>query len=319
MMKLAFPSELKRLGILGMNARNINYIGRHNDRSLFPLVDNKLKTKQLIAKHGLKAPELYGYIQYQGEIKNILNVLPRDKGFVIKPARGSGGKGILVVNSREGDCFIKPSGEKLTEQELKRHVSNILSGLYSLGGKDDIALLEHLIIFDKVFEKFSFEGVPDIRVIVYRGYPIMAMMRLSTAASDGKANLHQGAVGVGIDIATGKAISAVQFNRPVEVHPDTEVLLSTLEIPHWSDILDLASASYDMTNLGYLGADIVLDKDQGPMLLELNARPGLAIQIANAQGLLKRLNWIDRVADTHLNREERTNFSLTHFGGITEG
>jgi len=317
-MKLAFPSELRRLGLLGMNARNINYISRYNDRSFFPLVDNKLKTKQLIKKHGLQAPELYGYIQYQGEIKNILDVLPKGKGFVIKPARGSGGKGILVINSREGDCFIKPSGEKLTEQGIKRHVSNILSGLYSLGGKDDIALLERLITFDKVFEKFSFEGVPDIRVIVYRGYPVMAMMRLSTSESDGKANLHQGAVGVGIDIATGKAISAVQFNRPVEQHPDTGVNLSTLEIPHWSKILDLASASYDMTNLGYLGVDIVLDEEKGAMLLELNARPGLAIQIANEQGLLKRLKWIDKVADTHQNRDERTNFSLTHFGGVTE-
>ena len=317
-MKLAFPSELRRLGLLGMNGRNINYISRYNDRSLYPLVDNKLKTKQLIKKHGLQAPELYGYIQYQGEIKNILDILPKDKGFVIKPARGSGGKGILVINSREGDCFIKPSGEKLTEQGIRRHVSNILSGLYSLGGKDDIALLERLITFDKVFEQFSFEGVPDIRVIVYRGYPVMAMMRLSTAARDGKENLHQGAVGVGIDIATGKAISAVQFNRPVEQHPDTEVRLSTLEIPQWSKILDLASAAYDMTNLGYLGVDIVLDEEKGAMLLELNARPGLAIQIANAQGLLKRLHWIDRVADTHQNREERTSFSLTHFGGMTE-
>jgi len=317
-MKIAFPSELKRLGLLGMNARNINYISRYNDRSLYPLVDNKLKTKQLIKKHGLQAPELYGYIQYQGEIKNILDVLPKDKGFAIKPARGSGGKGILIINAREGDCFVKPNGEKLSEQELKRHVSNILSGLYSLGGKDDIALLERLITFDKVFENFSFEGVPDIRVIVYKGYPVMAMMRLSTSASDGKANLHQGAVGVGIDIATGKAISAVQFNRPVEQHPDTEVNLSTLEIPHWNKILDLASAAYDMTNLGYLGVDIVLDEEKGAMLLELNARPGLAIQIANAQGLLKRLEWIDRVADTHQNREERTNFSLAHFGGMTE-
>jgi len=144
----------------------------------------------------------------------------------------------------------------------------------------------------------------------------MAMMRLSTSVSDGKANLHQGAVGVGVDIATGKAISAVQFNRPIQLHPDTEVILSTLEIPHWKDVLNLASAAYDMTNLGYLGADIVLDQEKGPMLLELNARPGLAIQIANSQGLIKRLEQIDQVADTHQNKEERTDFSFTHFGDI---
>ena len=317
-MTFAFPSELKQLGLLGMNARNINYISRYNERSLYPLVDNKLKTKQLVNKHGLKAPELYGYLRYQGEIKRFQELLPKDEGFVIKPACGSGGKGILVITSREGEYFVKPSGERLDEQEIRRHISNILSGLYSLGGKDDIALVERLICFDTTFEQFSFEGVPDIRVIVYRGYPVMAMMRLSTSESDGKANLHQGAVGVGIDITTGKAISAVQFNRPIERHPDTDVLLSTLEVPHWSDVLDIASAAYDMTNLGYLGADIVLDLNRGPMLLELNARPGLAIQIANSRGLLKRLDWIDEVADTHQNKEERVNFSLKHFGGSSE-
>ena len=39
--------------------------------------------------------------------------------------------------------------------------------------------------------------------------------------------------------------------------------------------------------LGYVGVDIVLDANYGPMVLEANARPGLNIQIANNQGLLK--------------------------------
>lgn len=133
--------------------------------------------------------------------------------------------------------------------------------------------------FDNVFDGFSYEGVPDVRVIVFKGYPVMAMMRCSTAASDGKANLHQGAVGVGIDIASGKAIRAVQFNLPVERHPDTERLLSELKVPEWNKLLVLAASAWEMTGLGYIGTDMVLDKDKGPMVLELNARPGLAIQI----------------------------------------
>jgi len=312
---IVFPSALKKLGILGMNSRNIDYIGRYNDRALYPLVDDKLQTKKLAQEHGLKTPELLGSIEYQGQIKKLLEYIPNGKGFVLKPAQGSGGKGILVVTHHDQENFYKPNGESYTLYDLKRHASNILSGLYSLGGKDDVVIIERIIEFDTVFDGFSFEGVPDVRVIVYRGYPVMAMMRLSTSQSDGKANLHQGAVGVGIDIATGKAISAVQFDRPVFLHPDTGKELMSLEIPHWNEILELASGSYDMTNLGYLGADIVLDKTQGPMMLELNARPGLAIQIANADGLLTRLEKIDAVANEHQNLKERISFSLEYFGG----
>lgn len=313
-MRLVFPSELRNRGILGMNARNISYVSKYNDRKLYPLVDNKLKTKKLAQEHGLKTPDLFGYIEFQAEIRKLKELLPEGEGFVLKPAQGSGGKGILIIVRQENDAYYKANGEKIVYHELKRHISNILSGLYSLGGKDDIALIERVIEFDDSFEGFSFEGVPDIRVLVYRGYPAMAMMRLSTAQSDGKANLHQGAVGVGLDIVSGKAISAVQFDRPITEHPDTNKDLSLLEIPHWKEILELAAGSYDMTNLGYLGADIVLGKKRGPMLLELNARPGLAIQIANNAGLHTRLKEIDKVADEHLSVHERIEFSLKHFG-----
>jgi len=313
-MKLALPFELKNLGILGMNARNIDYVSKYNDRRLYPLVDDKLKTKKLAKEYGLKTPELFAYIQYQAEISKLRERLPKEGGFVLKPAQGSGGKGILIITHQEKGGYFKANGDRVEYYELKVHVSNILAGLYSLGGKDDVALIEKVIEFDDVFEGFSFEGVPDIRVVVYRGYPVMAMIRLSTSESDGKANLHQGAVGVGIDISNGKAISAVQFDRPITHHPDTHKELSLLSIPHWDEILELAAGSYDMTNLGYLGADIVLGKKKGPMLLELNARPGLAIQIATNNGLSTRLQRVDEVVKEHLNVKERISFSQRNFG-----
>jgi alpha-L-glutamate ligase-like protein len=314
MISLVSPSTLKRLGILGMNGRNVNYIGRYNDRRLYPLVDNKLKTKKLASEHGLNTPDLLGYIEYQREISKIADYIPEGEGFVIKPAQGSGGKGILVILSHEDGFFVKPSGEKLLERDLKRHISNTLSGLYSLGGKNDIAMFERLIEFDDVFDGFSYEGVPDVRVIVYRGFPVLSMMRLSTSTSDGKANLHQGAVGVGIDIVTGRAVNAVQFDRPVTHHPDTRKVLSELVVPRWDEILDIAARSYDMTGLGYLGVDVVLDRRRGPMLLELNARPGLAIQIANDTGMLKRFEVVDAVADELKKAEDRILFSREKFG-----
>jgi alpha-L-glutamate ligase-like protein len=306
----ANPFKLKELGVLGMNERNINFIGKYNQRKNFPLVDNKLKTKQIALKHNIAVPELLGYIEFQADRKNFQELIKNESAFVIKPAQGSGGKGILVVK-KEGDKFVKTCGEVVDSSYIRRHISNILSGLYSLGGRNDIAVFEKMVIFDEVFEGFSFEGVPDIRVIVYRGYPAFAMMRLSTSTSDGKANLHQGAVGVGLDIATGKAISAVQFNRPLTHHPDTQKKLGELVVPFWDEILRLSAKCYEMTDMGYLGADIVIDKYRGPLVLELNARPGLAIQIANNSGLLSKFKQIDQVVGTHKTAESKVEFSKT--------
>lgn len=313
---LACPSKLKGRGIMGMNQRNHSYIGRYNDRSVYPLVDNKLKTKIIAERSGATVPKLIGVVSHQAEVKHIHEMVKGWPGFVIKPAQGSGGKGILVISSHQDGEYTKPSGSVLNRQDVERHVSNALAGLFSLGGRNDVALVEQLIEFDDCFSGFSYEGVPDVRVIVFKGYPVMAMMRLSTAASDGKANLHQGAVGVGLDIASGKAVRAVQFDHPVTHHPDTGRALATLQIPHWERLLTLAASAWEMTGLGYMGTDMVLDKQQGPMVLELNARPGLAIQIANGCGLLPRLRQIESLRETADTPRpaERVAYAMREFG-----
>lgn len=309
----ANPFKLKKLGILGMNKRNIHYIGTHNDRKYYPLVDNKLKTKIIAQNAGIAVPKLLKTIEHQSQLRQLKEILDGLESFVIKPSQGSGGKGILVIVRREDDYFFKANGQRLELRDIQRDISNILSGLYSLGGKRDVAMIEKLVEFDPIFDRYSYEGVPDIRVIIYKGYPAMAMLRCSTQESDGKANLHQGAVGVGLDIASGKALFAVQHGSPVTHHPDTGYDFSALEIPHWEKILLLAASCYEVTHLGYLGVDIVLDKNLGPLILELNARPGLAIQIANRAGAIHRYNVIDKQHD-HLDTKERVRFSMKHFG-----
>lgn len=315
-MRWITPRKLREQGVLGMNSRNIDYIGRSNDRSRFPLVDNKLKTKKIAEQHGLSVPALFGVVSIQREVQTLGKLIAGIEKFVIKPAQGSGGKGILVITERRGEDFIKSTGATLDYQDLKRHTSNILSGLYSLGGRPDVAMIEDMIDFDPVLSNFSHEGVPDIRVIVYRGFPVMAMMRCSTHSSDGKANLHQGAVGVGIDIVTGHSLYAIQKNQKVEVHPDTGFRFDELEIPYWESILNLAAGCFEMTGLGYFGADIVLDRKNGPMILELNARPGLAIQMANQAGLKKRLKMVDELRPVERPVEERIRLAKQMFGVV---
>jgi alpha-L-glutamate ligase-like protein len=321
--RLVSPFTLRKLGILGMNRRNVGYIGKNNPRKNFRLVDNKLFTKTAALERGIPTPELYGVIEYQFQIARMVEDLKAREHFVIKPVQGSGGKGILVITGRAGDDFVKSSGAVIDAHDLRRHASNILAGLHSLGGRNDQAMIEALLDFDPLMADYSHEGVPDIRVIVYRGVPVMAMIRCATHASDGKANLHQGAVGVGIDIGSGRPVAAVQQGKLVTHHPDTGACFRDLQLPYWQEILELAASCAEMCGLGYLGADIVLDRVRGPMLLELNARPGLSIQVANQQGLMGRLRVADEIAEIASDDAERIalareRFSVEHMVPLSE-
>ena len=306
----ATPSQLKAAGVLGMNARNYDIIAKSNKRRLYPLVDDKVQTKKLANEVGINTPRLIGIVEVQNEVDKFLDLVKDYKEFVIKPAHGSGGKGVLVIKQYDAENFVTASEKVLTYNEVYQHISNILSGLYSLGGKYDIALIEEMVHFSNQFQDFSYQGIPDVRVIVYQGFPALAMMRLATKESGGRANLHQGAVGVGIDVRTGQAISAVSHNLPIAMHPDTKADLMELKVPFWREHLEIAVKGYEMTGLGYLGADIVLDKFRGPMMLELNARPGLAIQIANNRGLRNILEDIKNNYPKGLNPQQRLDYVL---------
>ncbi len=311
MLKWLFNGKkLRENGVLGMNDRNYSIIAKYNKRSLYTLVDDKVKTKRLANSININTPKMIGIIEHQYEVKNLLEIVKGYNTFVIKPAHGSGGKGVLVIKKHDGEKFYSASEEVLSYNDIYQHISNTLSGLFSLGGKYDVALIEEAVIFSDVFKEFSYHGVPDVRVIVYKGYPAMVMMRLATTASGGRANLHQGAVGVGLEVETGKPLNAVMYNKPILIHPDTKADLMDLKVPFWREHLIIGALAYDMTGLGYLGADIVLDEKRGPMMLEINARPGLAIQIANGKGLKHRLQEIDETYPVGLSAEERVDFVL---------
>lgn len=309
------PSRLRTLGMLGMNRRNVEFINRYNRRHLYPLVDDKLKTKLLAQEFDVPTPGLQHVVRTQHEIGMIEEKLNGLQGFAIKPAKGSGGKGILVISRSDEGQFVRSSGSSIELSDIRRHTTNILAGLYSLGGAADVAIVEDLIAFNDCFAGYSHEGVPDIRIIVFRGYPVMAMLRLATSDSDGKANLHQGAVGLGLSLDSGRCLNAVCGGKKITHHPDTGRALREVEIPNWQEILMLAATCYEMTGLGYIGTDIVLDKRLGPQLLELNARPGLAIQIANGSGLLPRLRKIEnRDRRKRPAPEERVAYAMRTFG-----
>jgi len=306
----AIYRRLKQRGILSINRRNSDYVLRYNPRKLYPLVDDKLQTKRLALKAGIAVPALYTLIETERQIKLLDTLLEPYTDFVIKPAHGAGGDGILVITGRVFGKYRQINGKILTTQEIAYHLSYLLSGAYSLGGHSDYAMIEHRVIIDPVFAEISHEGVPDIRVITVLGYPAMAMVRLPTRLSGGKANLHQGAIGVGIQLATGMTLGGVFHNDVIDYHPDTLNSTLNIQVPYWDKILEIAASCYELTGLGYLGVDIVLDKEHGPLMLELNARPGLNIQIANRIGILNRYRAIEaHAAKGKYGINERIDFS----------
>lgn len=300
-------------GVLGLNRRNGDYILKFNPRRLYPLVDDKLKTKRLALNAGIDVPDLYGAIETQHDIRRLQDIVAGRQEFALKPAHGSAGDGIVLIAGRSGARYRTISGNLLHEEDLAHHLSNAINGQFSLGGIQDVVIVEALVHFSDLFERISFQGVPDVRVIVFCGVPVMAMVRLPTRDSHGKANLHQGAVGAGIDLSTGVTLDGVIGSEVITQHPDTQHAIAGLAIPHWNRILEIAARCYDITGLGYIGVDIVLDRDRGPLVLELNARPGLAIQIANRQGLLRRLRICEDRADFTAPPSERVAFAKRHF------
>ena len=284
----------KTSSILGLNARNRLFLSL-NKKFGRRIADSKLLTKKILGKYGLPTPKLYAVFTNPGEVFDFpWETLPDN--FVLKPSSGFGGEGIVIVKKKAkwaGEWYLM-DGSIINIGELRLRSLDILAGQYSLHNLPDKAFVEERIKIAKIFRKYAFQGTPDVRVIVFNKVPVMAMLRLPTASSAGKANLHQGAIGVGIDLATGITTYGVVNGQWIKYIPGTKIKVNGLKLPFWDNILTLAIKTQEVIpKLGYLGVDIVIDEDRGPMVLELNARPGLEIQNANLAPLKKRLERVE--------------------------
>ena len=288
-----WPAELEESGVLGINQRNLAFIQESNARKLYPRVDNKIITKTICHAHGIPVPETYAVIRRYGDVRQFPKLIGDRTEFVVKPASGAAGRGIIVIARRKGKDYETPGGRLISEGDLDYHLSTILSGLYSLGGQIDNAIVEQRIIMHPTMERIAVGGTPDVRVILYRNVPVMAMVRLPTIQSEGRANLHQGAAAAAVHLVTGRTFGGVCNNRMIARHPDTGELIGGLEIPGWRELLGAAMKLADALDMGYIGVDFVIDAKIGPVVLEANARPGLAIQVAHRIGILPRLKLIE--------------------------
>jgi len=277
--------------VLAINQRNLLYVYPHNLRRHFPLADNKLLTKEALIQLDIPVPVTHKVYRRFYELRNLEEDLAQFPEFVIKPARGRGGSGIAVISGRKGADWVGVSGKVYTLHDLKKHISDIIFGVYSFGLNDEV-MIESRVMQHEAMDIISPYGLADIRIIVFQHQSIMAMTRIPTLASEGKANLHQGAVGVGIDLKSGRTHHAIHQGTPVSKHPDSKKTLIGHNLPFWKKVLEISDLTAKAVPLGYLGIDIVLAQD-GPKVLEINVRPGIEIQNANMEGMRKILEFRD--------------------------
>lgn len=269
--------------VLTMNQRNLEYIYPNNHRKHYPLADNKLLTKELLVAAGVDVPDTHRVYGYFYELRDMENDLAPHDDFVIKPAKGSGGGGIIVVAGKNGDEWVSVGGSRYSAHDLRKHIGDIIFGIHSFGLSDQ-AIIERRIKQHPLIETMSAGGLADVRIILCNDVPIMSMIRLPTSISGGRANLHQGAIGAGIDLDTGKTTHASLKGNPTTRHPDIGRDLIGVEIPFWNDVLATGIRAAKAIPLKYIGVDVAIS-EHGPVVLEINVRPGIEIQNVNQRGM----------------------------------
>lgn len=286
---------------LTKNERNKIYL-RKNTTAGRSIADSKWKTKKLLLKAKVGVPKLLGRLTNTEEVENF-NWMELEGNFVVKPVSGYGGEGIVIVRKRiKGrEAWQKMNGEVVELETMKNHCREILAGKYSLYGMPDMVMVERRVKIHPKFLTLTKWGTPDIRVIVYNQIPIMAMLRVPTEKSMGRANLQQGALGLGIDMATGITTYGIvgkgeEVKKVFDYKKKKMIKVNGIRVPDWKLVLETAALSQRaIKGLDFVGIDVVIDKDEGPKVLEVNARPGLSIQLCNKAGLKARMNRVEGV------------------------
>lgn len=306
--------------VLTMSIRNREFVAKYNPPATMAKL-GKDEAKRILIPLGVPMAKTYGILRTRDGVGALRKWMKTHDRFVLKPASGHGGEGILIVHGKRGDVYDTGLGS-LTARQIEAHALAILAGDYG-GDHRDAAVLEELLEPHEALKELSPIGLSDIRVISFRGYPAMAMLRIPTRASGGKANLHLGALAAGVRLSTGTIIHCVSRGEPQRHHPDTGELMVGRTVPFWDEILELAAEAQRMSGLGFVGVDVTVDARRGPIVMEVNRRPGLEIQNANAAGLLRRLRILEGLRDGHAPVEERLvvvrEFDADHWGLRTSG
>ncbi len=281
--------------VVGMNRRNLEFVYPLNKRKYFPWVDDKARAKRWMAEAGIPTPVSIAELKGVAAIDRLMPTLLERDAFVAKPANGRAGGGVLVAMRRKSGerantaPWSKPSGSALWEHDVRSHIAELIFGVHSGGRTGDTALIEEKVCQHPFLDEIYAQGVADVRIVMCQQKALLAMLRIPTSSSEGRANLHRGALGVPLDLETGRMGLALHGSHRQPTHPDSNAIIAGKSLPHWQQIRDIAQTAAATVPLGFVGIDLAIDAQQGPLVFELNARPGLQIQVVNRMPLMQAM------------------------------
>lgn len=304
-----------------MNQRNNIYVKEFNPDRGIRLANNKEQTKKFLSQRSIPVPKTFIHIKTRQEWFHFDAWELPVKSFVVKPNKGSKWQGIFVVNDyrkRENIQTKKTTlgkinlyekqiedfgyefsigGKRINEIDFKKKAGGIFQGLFSSLGKPDTMLVEDKLIPWAEFELFCQYGLADLRIIMFNLVPVIAMLRVPTKESGGKANLAQGGIGLGVDVVTGKINTLYwQGKSYTSAFPEEWSQFKNKKIPYRQEILEYSANAQYFVNSWYLGMDWVVTS-KWPKLLEINARAWLEIQNITGKSLL---NIMKKIEDLHV-------------------
>ncbi|MCX6807778.1 MAG: DUF1704 domain-containing protein [Patescibacteria group bacterium] len=282
--------------ILGANSNFLDFVYPVRSQQDFSWIKNRSKIKAWLQARGIFMPKTLLIVKNISDLDRLnFDILPQK--FIIRKVFNNGrDDNILTLSSIGANAWLDSRKRLWKPEDIKQHILDILDGGFSKSGLPDIACIEQRPELDKFFARLGQDGLPVIKIIVYRNVPLMAMLKLAPPAIvNNKFGLRQNEILIGIDIATGETTnlftnSVFDHKKEILTLPWSGRVVRGLEIPMWQDILLLASQVQSLINANYLTVEISLDAKNGPVVCGLSIDSDLDVQLANHSSLRERLD-----------------------------
>lgn len=237
------------------------------DNKYFLLLCNKEKTNKRFSAYMRRPWCVNTKISYW----NFRRKFAKCQRLIYKPVRGCKGNGVQAFD-------ITPK----TARAVFKQLSALPEGV-----------VEQYVKQHPAMSSLSPSSVNTIRVVTISSntHPVTAdgkMLDIAYAAlriggSNALVdNFHSGGMAAGVDLETGELVTnaADMDGNVYEVHPATGTKIKGFRIPYFAEALEMVKkACEDSGVTGFLGWDIAIAED-GPMLIEINLRPGVVLLTA---------------------------------------
>ncbi len=274
--KLSLEAMLQYVPLYFVN--NLFYPHSYKDYGIFS--DDKIVTAAMLQAYDVAQPKLlFSYEKEQffnpanarvaaAEINAIIEASQSLKIF-LKPSFGSGGKGILVFEKKEGK-YVNSNNEPLNADFFIREL------------KGAFYFVQQGLVHSAEMSRIYPNSINTFRIVTeYKNGEAKILFAIFRMGQGGKNldNASSGGLYLKVDIDTGMMSDhALSFSRDIyTTHPDTGFTFKGAQLECWEEIKSFVLlTAKKFRKLRYIGWDVAFT-NEGPVVIEINKRPGVGI------------------------------------------